>query len=354
MLYIYPARNVPRWTDPPPTFWKTCVVKVLSPFCTLRRVWRFCLRCQVEVLAIASCACWSVPFPFYSTSCAISCSQVPLIPQFTSWVPSTFMLLVSLFGRSFFVVLLLFFQSRAHPGRWQGSSQRGLKITEFPHLFIHFLQFHFSLPLHLSPTPSTFAHPFHRLLPLFPILLLHTHSLPSANRTQSFIPAHSVLGFSPSLRHDPVGHSGPLGLLRVFFLSLLPLCNLGSVGHSGPLFPLLPLNLLSLLFSMLLHHCLDSVGHFRPTRSLATSSPFLASALPLFLFLVSPKPEPSRSFRPTRFLAASLLVFPLTLLPLSPLSYFFSTARTQGVIPAHSGFSNLLSLPCFRPPPSFT
>ena len=33
-------------------------------------------------------------------------------PQFTSWVPSTFMLLVSLFGRSFFVVLLLFFQSR--------------------------------------------------------------------------------------------------------------------------------------------------------------------------------------------------------------------------------------------------
>ena len=95
---------------------------------------------------------------------------------------------------------------------------------------------------------------------------------------------------------------------------------------------------------------------FRPTRSLATSSPFLASALPLFyyFFLVSPKPEPSRSFRPTRFLAASLLVFPLTLLPLSPLSYFFSTARTQWVIPARSVFSNLLSLPCFRPPPSFT
>ena len=133
------------------------------------------------------------------------------------------------------------------------------------------------------------------------------------------------------------------------FSLLLPLCNLGSVGHSGPLSPLLPLYMLSLLFSMLLHHCLDSVGHSGPL-----GSPFLASALPLFYFLVSPKPELSRSFRPTRFLAASLLVFPLTLLPLSPLSYFFSTARTQWVIPAHSVFSNLLSLPCFRPPPSFT
>ena len=92
---------------------------------------------------------------------------------------------------------------------------------------------------------------------------------------------------------------------------------------------------------------------FRPTRSLATSSLFLASALPLF-HLVSPKPEPSRSFRPTRFLAASFLVLPLALPPLSPFSYFFSTARTQWVFPAHSAFSNLLSLPCFRLPPSFT
>ena len=66
------------------------------------------------------------------------------------------------------------------------SSQRGLKITDFPHLFSHFLLFHFSLPLHLSPTPPTFAHPFHRLLPLFPILLLHTHSLPFANSFVTF------------------------------------------------------------------------------------------------------------------------------------------------------------------------
>ena len=136
-------------------------------------------------------------------------------------------------------------------------------------------------PLPLSPIPPTFAHPFHRLLPLFPILLLHTHSLPFANRTQSVIPAHSVLGFSPSLRHDPVGHSGPLGLLGVFFLSLLPLCNLGSVGHSGPLSPLMPLYLLSLLSSMLFHHCLDSVSHSgslglwpSPLPSLLLPSPF--------------------------------------------------------------------------------
>ena len=154
-------------------------------------------------------------------------------------------------------------------------------MTVFPHLFCHFLLFHFSLPLPLSPTPPTFAHPFHRLLPPFPILLLHTHSLPFANRTQSVIPAHSVLGFSPSLRHDPVGHSGPLGLLRVFFLSLLPLCNLGSVGHSGPLSPLMPLYLLSLLSSMLFHHCLDSVSHSgslglwpSPLPSLPLPSPF--------------------------------------------------------------------------------
>ena len=84
------------------------------------------------------------------------------------------------------------------------------------------------------------------------------------------------------LRLDPVGHSGPLGLLRVFFLSLLPLCSLGSVGHSGPLSPLLLLYLFSLLFSLLLHHCLDSVGHSGPLglwqpplSSLLLPSPFL-------------------------------------------------------------------------------
>ena len=185
-------------------------------------------------------------------------------------------------------------------------------------------------------------------------------------------PAYSPASFR---QQDSVGHSGPLGpwlpplssprpsrsfrplgLLRVFFLSLLPRCNLGSVGHSGPLSPLLPPYLLSLPSSMLFHHCLDSVSHSgslglwpSPLPSLLLPSPFFE-----FRFFVSPKSEPSRSFRPTRFLAASLLVFPLTLLPPSPLSYFFSAALTQWVIPAHWVFCNLLSLPCFRPPPAFT
>ena len=94
------------------------------------------------------------------------------------------------------------------------------------------------------------------------------------------LPLVALLGFSPSLRLDPVGHSGPLGLLRVLFLSLLTLCGLG-VGHSGPLSPLLPLYLFSLLFSLLLHHCLDSVGHSGPLglwqpplSSLLLPSPF--------------------------------------------------------------------------------
>ena len=168
-----------------------------------------------------------------------------------------------------------------------------------------------------------------------------------------------MLKHKPYRSEVPLDSAHPYGCLttnpnNVFFLSLLPLCNLGSVGHSGPLSPLLPPYLLSLLSSMLFHHCLDSVSHSgslgpSPLPSLLLPSPFFE-----FRFLVSPKSEPSRSFLPTRFLAASLLVFPLTLLPLSPLSYFFSAALTQWVIPAHWVFRNLLSLPCFRPPPAFT
>ena len=221
-------------------------------------------------------------------------------------------------------------------------------MTDFPHLFCHFLLFHFSNSSHLCPSVSPPLASFSHLSPAYSF---------ASFRQQDSVGHSGPLGpWLPSLRHDPVGHSGPLGLLRVFFLSLLPRCNLGSVGHSGPLSPLLPPYLLSLPSSMLFHHCLDSVSHSgslglwpSPLPSLLLPSPFFE-----FRFLVSPKSEPSRSFRPTRFLAASLLVFPLTLLPLSPLSYFFSAALTQWVIPAHWVFRNLLSLPCFRPPPAFT
>ena len=72
-------------------------------------------------------------------------------------------------------------------------------------------------------------------------------------------------------------------ILRVFFLSLLPLCSLGSVGHSGPLSPLLPLYLFSLLLSLLFHHCLDSVGHSGPLGLWQPPLSSLLSALPLFV-----------------------------------------------------------------------
>ena len=152
------------------------------------------------------------------------------------------------------------------------------------------------------------AHPFHRLLPLFPIFLLSTHSLPIANRTQSVIPAHSVpcclcisfhfssLCFSTTALTQS-GHSGPLGLWQLPrsslplpspFLIWFPL-YLNPVGHSGPICSWQPLFWFSHSPCLLCHH-------------FPTSSP------PLGL---------NGSFRPT-------------------------------------AFSNLLSLPCFRLPPSFT
>ena len=92
---------------------------------------------------------------------------------------------------------------------------------------------------------------------------------------------------------------------------------------------------------------------FRPTRSLATSSPFLASALPLFLgswFHLSLNPV-SHSCPLSSWLPLSLFSHsPCFLCHHSPTS----SPRNQRVIPAHSVFRNLLSLPCFRPPPSFT
>ena len=108
-------------------------------------------------------------------------------------------------------------------------------------------------------------------------------------------------------------------------------------AHSVPCCLRTCFHLLSLLSSMLFHHCLDSVSHSgslglwpSPLPSLLLPSPFLFE----FRFLVSPKSEPSLSFRPTGFLAASLLVFPLTLLPLSPLSILL-LCRSDAV--GHSG-----------------
>ena len=156
-------------------------------------------------------------------------------------------------------------------------------MTDFPHLFcVSF--FPPSTPLtnssHLCPSVSppfaSFSHPS---------------------------PAYSFASFR---QQNSVGHSGPLGpwLLPLssprpsrsfrptrstgcfLSLSLLPLCNLGSVGHSGPLSPLMPLYLLSLLSSLLFHHCLDSVSHSgslglwpSPLPSLLLPSPFFILVL---------------------------------------------------------------------------
>ena len=145
-------------------------------------------------------------------------------------------------------------------------------MTDFPHLFCHFLLFHFSNSSHLCPSVSPPLASFSHLSPAYS---------PASFRLQDSVGHSGPLGYPPSLRHDPVGHSGPLGLLRVFFLSLLPRCNLGSVGHSGPLSPLLPPYLLSLPSSLLFHHCLDSVSHSgslglwpSPLPSLLLPSPF--------------------------------------------------------------------------------
>ena len=217
----------------------------------------------------------------------------------------------------------------------------------------------------ILPIPPTCAHPFHRPLPLFPILLPPTHSLPFANRTQSVIPAHSVLGFPPSLRHDPVGHSGPLGLLRVGFLSLLPPRNLGSVGHSGPLSPLLPPYLLSLLSSMLFHHCLDSVSHSgslglwlpAPGSSslhhlhcfvysldsvghsgpLGLWLPFHLFSLLFSWFLSCPTTALTQSVTPAHSVSGNLISFSFSRFSL----FRFTFACTQSVIPAHSVFGFL-------------
>ena len=78
---------------------------------------------------------------------------------------------------------------------------------------------------------------------------------------------------------------------------------------------------------------------FRPTRSLAAS--WLVST---FHFSTSsPPPGLSRSFRPTRSVAASILSS-------THLSYFSTFALTQSVIPAHSVSGYLSSMGSYSTP----
>ena len=113
-----------------------------------------------------------------------------------------------------------------------------------------------------------------------------------------------------------------------------------SLAHS--LFVLLSF-LPSFLNSLLLHHSLDPVGHsgpLGPWRPL-----FLFSHSPCLRFHHFPTSSPphglSRSFRPTRSLAASIL---------SSTNLFSPFALTQSVIPAHS-VSGYFSSVCSYPSP---
>ena len=143
-------------------------------------------------------------------------------------------------------------------------------MTDFPHLFCHFLLFHFSNSSHLgssvSPPLASFSH---------------------------LSPAYSLASFR---QQDSVGHSGPLALSsprpsRSFrptrstacFLSL----SLASVqlGLSRSFRPTQSLVASVLAFTSLFYAFppLPRLSQsFRLTRSLAISSPFLAPALPLF------------------------------------------------------------------------
>ena len=136
----------------------------------------------------------------------------------------------------------------------------------------------------IFPIPPTWAHPFHRLLPLFPIFLRPTHSLPFANRTQSVIPAHSVLGFHPLSSPRPSRSFRPTRSTACFLSLSLASVQLGlsrsfrptqSLVASVPAFT-------SLFYAFPPLPRLSQSS--RLTRSLAISSPFLVLALPPFFW----------------------------------------------------------------------
>ena len=238
----------------------------------------------------------------------------------------------------------------------------------------------------LLPPLSIRLPAFNRLTSTFP---LHAHTLPPAARTQSVIPAHSVLcsfslisttchtGLFPSSSPRPSRSFRPTRSAASSFSSVQPWLNRSfrptrplaastcfphphhfhnhpqprlsrsfrptrSLAHS--LLVLLSF-LFSFLISLLLHHCLDPVGHsgplgpWRPLFLFSHSPCFLFHHLPTF----SPPPGLSRSFRPTRSLAASILSS-------THLSLFSTFALTQSVIPAHSVSGYLSSVGSYPSP----
>ena len=111
--------------------------------------------------------------------------------------------------------------------------QRGLKMTDFPHLFCHFLLFHFSNSSHLGPSVS-------------PPLASFSH----------LSPAYSLASYR---QQDSVGHSGPLG-------PWLP--PLSSLRPSRSFRPTRSMACFSLSLASVQ---LGLSRSFRPTQSLAAS-----------------------------------------------------------------------------------
>ena len=182
--------------------------------------------------------------------------------------------------------------------------------------------------------------------------------------TQSVIPAHSVFGFL----HLALPPSTTFTIFH----------SLDSVGHSGPLSPWLPLNLFSLLLSLLLHHCLDSVGHSGPLGLWQPPLSFFLPPFSLFHHCLNPvghsgplgswlppsscpqhlswesilsRPQPSRSFRPTRLLASPRISHHLLIHFLVYLTSHSVIALS--VIPAHTAvdFFSIMTTSSTKYPP---
>ena len=141
-------------------------------------------------------------------------------------------------------------------------------MTDFPHLFCHFLLFHFSNSSHLCPSVSPPLASFSHLSPAYSPASFRQqdsvgHSGPLGPWLQSVIPAHSVycvFSFSLSLASVQLGLSRSFRPTQSLVASVLAFT---SLFYAFPPLPRLSQS-------------------FRLTRSLAISSPFLASALPLF------------------------------------------------------------------------
>ena len=130
---------------------------------------------------------------------------------------------------------------RAHPGRWQGSSQRGLKMTDFPHLFCHFLLFHYSISSHLGSSVSPPLASFSHLSPIYSLASYRQQDsvgwlppLSSLRPSRSFRPTRSMACFSLSLASVQLGLSRSFRPTQSLAASVLVFTSLLSASPPPP------------------------------------------------------------------------------------------------------------------------